>query len=118
MPCDNNDIYNDLICRLPKNFNDLLPRIDEFSRVEDDDKAANRSGFKREKNGSENRREDGNTKNNCDEGSSEPRKGETFQKVNTVFTKPIHKIMWEIKEEQFFKWPKSMVGDPSMRDTT
>lgn len=28
--------------RPPKNFDDLLARIDEFSRVEDDDRAANR----------------------------------------------------------------------------
>lgn len=79
----------------------MLARIDEFSRVEHDDKVANRPGFKRDREGNvnEDRRDDGNAKKNRGEGSSEPRKGEAFRRVNTIFTKPIHKIIWGIKEE-------------------
>lgn len=36
---DNNGIYNNLTQRPLKTFNDLLSKVDEFSRVEDDDKA-------------------------------------------------------------------------------
>lgn len=51
LPWDSNGIYNDLTKRPPKFFNDLLTRVDEFSRVKDDDRAANRSNFKRERDG-------------------------------------------------------------------
>lgn len=46
---DNNGIYNDLARRPPRTFDDLLTRVDEFSRVEDDDRVANRSNAKRDK---------------------------------------------------------------------
>ena len=49
LPWDNNDIYNDLTRRPPKSFDNLLTRIDEFSKVEDGDRAANRSNFKRDR---------------------------------------------------------------------
>lgn len=35
----------------PKTFDDLLTRVDEFYRVEDDDRAANKSNFKRDRGG-------------------------------------------------------------------
>ena len=47
LPWDGNGIYNDLTRHQPKSFDDLLTRIDEFSRVDDDDRAANMSSFKK-----------------------------------------------------------------------
>ena len=49
MSCDDIGIYNDHTRHPPKTFNDLLARIDEFLRVEDDDRTANMSNFKRYK---------------------------------------------------------------------
>ena len=49
LPWDNNNIYNDLTRRPPKGFDDLLARIDEISRVEDNDRVANRSNLKRDR---------------------------------------------------------------------
>lgn len=40
---------------------------------------------------------------------------EAFRAVNTIFNKPIHKIVFEIQGKQFFKCPKPMGGDPSSR---
>lgn len=45
LPWDSNDIYNDL----PRTFDDLLARVDEFSKVDDDDRAAIRLNVKRDR---------------------------------------------------------------------
>lgn len=42
---------------------------------------------------------------------------EAFKGVNTIFSKPIHKIIFEIQNNPFFKWLKQMGSDPSTRDT-
>lgn len=36
--------------------------------------------------------------------------------MNIVFTKPIHKIMFDIKDQSYFQWPKKMGGYPTKRD--
>ena len=59
---DRDGIYNDLMRRPPKDFDDLLSRIDEFARVEDDELAANRVEYKRER-GNDRNREDSSKKN-------------------------------------------------------
>ena len=38
------------------------------------------------------------------------------QAVNTVFREPVHQVLEKIKNEQFFKWPNKMVGDPTKRN--
>ena len=38
------------------------------------------------------------------------------QAVNTVFREPVHQVLEKIKNEQFFKWPNKMVGDPIKRN--
>ena len=117
LPWDSNSIYNDLTRRPPKSFDGLLARIDEFSRVEDDDRAINRSSFKRDR--GNDRKDEGNDKKNRREDIYEGKKssGEAFKGVNTIFVKPIHKIMFEIQDKPFFKWPRQMGGHPSKRDT-
>lgn len=113
---DNNGIYNDLTRRSPKTFDDLLTRVDGFSRVEDDDRATNRKNPKRKR--GNDRRKDGNGKKNKRDNREGKKKvrSEPFIAVNTIFTKPIHKIIFEIQGKQFFKWPKPMGGDLSSRD--
>ncbi|KAM7503881.1 hypothetical protein LguiB_002785 [Lonicera macranthoides] len=41
LPWDSNGVYNDLNRRPPRTFDDILARINEFSRAEDNDQAAN-----------------------------------------------------------------------------
>ena len=36
--------------------------------------------------------------------------------VNVAFKEPVHKIVDQIKNESFFRWPKKMGGDPSWRN--
>ena len=37
------------------------------------------------------------------------------QLVNSLFKESVYQILEKIKNEQFFKWPNKMGGDPSMR---
>lgn len=108
---DNNGIYNDLAHKPPRMFNDLL------SRVEDDDRTANIAGFKREMNGNGDRHDDDQGKKNKKEERYNGKRSNTFKGINTIFNKPIHKIMFKIQGKQFFKWPKPMAGNSGGRDT-
>ena len=36
--------------------------------------------------------------------------------VNVAFKEPVHKIVDQIKNELFFRWPKKMGRDPSQRN--
>ena len=36
--------------------------------------------------------------------------------VNVAFKEPVHKILDRIKNESFFRWPNKMGGDPSRRN--
>ena len=77
--------------------------------MEDDDRAANRSNFKRDR--GNDRKDEGNGKKNkrddIDEGKQN--NGEAFKWVNTVFMKPIHKIMFEIQASHFLNGPDKWV---------
>ena len=44
------------------------------------------------------------------------REAATHRAVNTVFKKPIYKLINKIKTQPFFKWPQPMRGDSSSRD--
>lgn len=71
--------------------------MDEFLRVEDDDRAANRLNLKRDR-GNDMREENLGKKNK--RGNREENKklgSEAFKGVNIIFNKPIHKIIFEIK---------------------
>ena len=38
------------------------------------------------------------------------------QVVNSVFKKPIYRVLEKIKNEPYFKWPNRMGGDPTKRN--
>jgi hypothetical protein len=40
----------------------------------------------------------------------------TFRAFETVFKKPIYKIMEKIKREPFFVWPPKLLGNPALKD--
>lgn len=37
--------------------------------------------------------------------------------VNTVFNKPIYKIMFDIYNQPYFEWPRPMGGNPAAMNT-
>ena len=119
LPKNKNGIYNALTRQPPATFDKLLSRVNEYARVEDDEVAEQEStpakakvnnvgtsgnGGKFDKN-KRKRRED-----NSVVGS------DGFKGINTVFNKPIHKIMFDIRDQPFFEWPRQMGGDPNARN--
>lgn len=40
----------------------------------------------------------------------------SYREVNTMFKEPIYKVLSNINDKPFFKWPKAMPSDPSRRD--
>ena len=75
-------------------FDDLHARIDEFSRVEDDDRATNRSNFKRDR--GNDRKDEGNGKKNWRDDKDEGKKssGEAFKGLNTVCKADSQNYVW------------------------
>lgn len=87
----------------------MLARIDEFARVEDNDVAANRDDYKRDRR--QDRRHAGSSEKNKKEnrsGSDSNSGLEAYNRVNTIYNRPIHKIIFDIQGQPFFKLPKPM----------
>ena len=90
---------------------ELMERIEQCSRVEEDfvspnqekigDKAANNEPKEAKKP----RREESNGRGK-----------KTLEGINTVFKDPIYKILPQIRDKPYFKWPLKLGGDPSTRD--
>lgn len=40
-----------------------------------------------------------------------------YKAVNTVFTKSIHKIMFDMQNKTYFEWPRPMGGNPIIKNT-
>lgn len=76
--------------------------------MEDDDLAANRVDYKIDR--WNDKRHGGSFEKNKKEEKIDDRKLgiKAFKGVNTIFNRPIHKIMYEIQSQPFFKWPKPM----------
>ena len=92
LPRDINGIYNSLTKVPPNTFDELLSRVNKYARVEDDKLAMTRptdekKGGNGKFYGSKRKR-----KENFNKVSEEGYRG-----VNTVFAKPIHKIMFTSK---------------------
>ena len=97
LPKDNNGIYNSLTRVSPFTFDELLSWVNEYARVEDDEVAisgvaehnrGNSGGTSREKFKKFKRKRKDDNIVVIDDG---------YKGVNTVFTKSIHKIMFDIQ---------------------
>ena len=86
--------------------------MNEFPRVEDDEIVVSCSTDHRKENGGGN---EGN-RNGKFNRSKRKRNEDGFKGVNTVFTKPIHKIMFNIQDKPYFEWLRAMGGNPATRD--
>ena len=88
----------------------MLLRVNKYARVDDDE--MNSVGQAEEKKGNGGKF-DKLKRKMIKENNKVGEEG--FKGVNTVFTKPIHKIMFDIKDQPYFEWPKKMGGDPAKR---
>ena len=115
LPRDSNVVYNSLT-RIPRtSFDELLSRVDEFARVEDDEIVASGSAEHNKGNkGNGNGKFDRTNRKRKDDYNIVSEDG--FKGVNTVFMKPIHKIMYDIHDKPYFKWSRAMGGNPASRD--
>ena len=107
---EDSELRESLTKRPPKDIRQLMRRIEEYKRLEDNwlqskGKAPllnrSRQGIFPSMPRKDLRMQD-----------SEAQMGE----VNVAFKKLVHKIVDQIKNEPFFKWPNKMGGDPSRRN--
>ena len=107
---EDSELRESLTKRPPEDMRQLMRRIEEYKRLEDDrlqnkGKALllgrSQQGFV----------------------PARPKKDFKMQEpeaqiegVNVAFKEPVHKILDRIKNESFFKWPNNMGGDPSRRN--
>ena len=107
---ENLELWESLTKRPPEDMRQLMRRIEEYKRLEDDRLQS------KGKTPLVNRSRPGIF-------PPRPRKDLRIQEskmqlgeVNMAFKEPVHKIVDRIKNELFFRWPKKMGGDPSRRN--
>jgi hypothetical protein len=111
------ELRHNLSRRPAKSMRDLMSRIEQFVRVEDDRartravSTQSRPLIPRKPANMEPRRAELPSKNT----TRFPRPRE-LGGVHTIFSEPIYRIMAKIKNEPFFIWPTPLGGDPSKRD--
>uniref|UniRef100_A0A2N9I6X9 Integrase catalytic domain-containing protein n=1 Tax=Fagus sylvatica TaxID=28930 RepID=A0A2N9I6X9_FAGSY len=109
------ELRHSLSKRSARNMRDLMSRIEQYVRVEED---RARTGALSAQNRPQRR------PNNTEQKRAEipPRNPTRFPRpkeavgVYTVFNQPIYRIMGDIKNEPFFMWPAPLGGDPTKRD--
>uniref|UniRef100_A0A2N9GEV7 Uncharacterized protein n=1 Tax=Fagus sylvatica TaxID=28930 RepID=A0A2N9GEV7_FAGSY len=109
------ELRHSLSKRSARNMRDLMSRIEQYVRVEED---RARTGALSAQSRPQRR------PNNTEQKRAEipPRNPARFPRpkeaggVYTVFNQPIYRIMGDIKNEPFFMWPAPLGGDPTRRD--
>ena len=111
------DLRKSLIRKLAWSVRQLMDRIDEYKRVEEDQQQG--KGKAKVKVIPQDWREFWLERYN----NNRPRRdfarhigSATTQVVNTVFREPVHQILKKIKNEPYFKWPNKMGRDPMKRN--
>ncbi|XP_050291414.1 uncharacterized protein LOC126732539 [Quercus robur] len=107
---EDSKLWESLTKRLPEDMRQLMRRIEEYKRLEDD-RLQNKGKaplFGRSRQGII---------------PARPKKDFRMQEseaqikgVNVAFKEPVHKILDQIKNESFFRWPNKMGGDPSQKN--
>lgn len=96
LPCGDNGVYNSLTIVSPYTIDKLMSRIDKYALVEDDEIATARRNDERK---CGNKKFD-NSKRKMKEELNKV-KNDGYKGVNIVFTKSIHKIMFDIQHRLF-----------------
>ena len=101
--------------RPPISMADLMTRLEEHIRVEDDSKSLTRTmeaASPADKKAAQ--PEQSQTKRSR-RSTDQPRAG-TCMAVHTTFKQPIYRLLPFIKDKPYFKWPTKMPGDPATRE--
>ena len=109
------ELRHSLSKRLAKSMRELMSRIEQYIRVEEDRArtraTSTQSRASRKPANTEQKRAELPAKNP----TRFPRPRE-LGRVHMVFNEPIYRIMAEIKNEPFSIWPTPLGGDPSKKD--
>ena len=107
---EDSELPESLTKRPPEDMRQLMRRIEEYKRLEDD-RLQNRGKaplLGRSWQGVV------PTRPKKDFRMQEPEV--QIEGINVAFKEPVHKILERIKNESFFRWPNKMGGDPSLRN--
>ena len=107
---ENSEFRESLTKRPPEDMRQLMRRIKEYKRLEDD--RLQSKGKAPLVNRSRPRIFPPRPRRDLRVQEPEVQLGE----VNVAFKEPVHKIVDRIKNEPFFRWPNKMGGDPSRRN--
>ena len=107
---ENSKLWESLTKRPPEDMRQLMRRIEEYKRLEDDRLQSKGKAP---------------LVNRSRPGIFPPRPRRDLRiqepemqlgELNVAFKEPVHKIVDRIKNESFFRWPNKMGGDPSRRN--
>lgn len=104
---EDSELRESLTKKLPEDIRQLMRRIEEYKRLEDDRLQSKGKA----------------PLINCPrQGGFQPRPRKDLRvqepvwqtgEVNATFKEPVHQIVERIKNEPYFRWPSKMEGDPS-----
>lgn len=110
---DNNGIYDSLKKVPSYTFDEFLSRVNEYDKVEDDEMATSSVAEEKRECNRGNGKFDKMKRKRKEDFSKVSENG--YKGVNTVFTKSIHKIMFDIQNKPYFEWPRLVGGNPTAR---
>uniref|UniRef100_A0A2N9EQY4 RNA-directed DNA polymerase n=1 Tax=Fagus sylvatica TaxID=28930 RepID=A0A2N9EQY4_FAGSY len=100
--------------RPPLSMADLMTRLEEHIRVEDDPKSSARTVEAAPPVDKKTTQPKHNQAKRSKRSADQPRVG-TCMAVHTVFNQPIYRLLPFIKDQPYFEWPAKMPGDPATR---
>uniref|UniRef100_A0A2N9GWH4 Retrotransposon gag domain-containing protein n=1 Tax=Fagus sylvatica TaxID=28930 RepID=A0A2N9GWH4_FAGSY len=101
--------------RPPISMADLMTRLEEHIRVEDDSKSSARTVEAAPPTDKKTTQPEQNQAKRPKRSMDQPRAG-TCMAVHTVFKQPIYRLLPFIKDQPYFEWPAKMPGDPAARE--
>ena len=113
---EESDLRDSLTIRPPKGMHQLMRRIKEYNKLEDDQlqgkgKASASLQYHKEYHPEKFQQKDGRKLRAPSVGLTPWTEG-----VNVTFKEPFYKILERIKNEPYFRWPGKMGGDPTRRN--
>jgi hypothetical protein len=101
--------------RPPLGMADLMTRLEEHIRAEDDPKSLARTIEAAPPVDKKTTQPEQNQAKRSKRSAEQPRVG-TCMAVHTVFKQPIYRLLPFIKDQPYFEWPAKMPGDPATRE--
>ena len=101
--------------RPPISMADLMTRLEEHIRVEDDSKSSTRTVEAAPPLDKKATQPEQNQVKKSRRSADQPH-ARTCMAVHTVFKQPIYRLFPFIKDKPYFEWPTKMLGDPATRE--